>query len=108
MLVVSLICPCAPGAEIRLIVSRVGRVLRNESGVVVLGLVIVPRHNPRKRRVGGLQVWIGSVLRVSDAVILDGCDLVSRQVGPLNGARSRRPLVDVVTEVNGKVDALLR
>ena len=44
-------------------------------GVVVLDLVVVPRHEPRAAGVHGLEVRVGPVLRVADSVVGERYDL---------------------------------
>ena len=74
-------------------------------GVVVLELVVVPRHEPRVCGVRGLEVLVGLVLAVADAVLVERADLDRRAVGP---HVPHPALVDVVAEVDDGVDVRCR
>jgi hypothetical protein len=75
------------------------------AGVVVLDLVVVPGRHERVAGVGGLQVGVGLVEGVPDAVAGKvgrlGADVAANQ------ARPRAVLVDVVPEVQDHVEVLL-
>jgi hypothetical protein len=78
-------------------------------GVIVLELVVVPRHQPRERGVGRLQVGIRSVLRVPGPVVVQReqlplGDVLAHVLDPV-GASS---LVDVVAEVHDQLDVVLK
>src|SRR5918995_4040170 len=79
--------------------------------VVVLHLVVVPSTNPGVLRMSGLQIGVGLILGVPVAVIGQGVTppggVRYRTVPPWHISAGERPLVDVVTEVDDEVQALL-
>jgi hypothetical protein len=74
-------------------------------GVVVRELVVVPGHQPRERRVRGLQRGIGLVLGMPGPVLLERHHRRGRRVRA-HAVGLTRALVDVVTEVDHEVDVL--
>jgi hypothetical protein len=80
------------------------RELRAVVGVVVGDLVVVPGHQPRARRVGGLQVGVRLVERVPDAIVIQrvrfGGAVLADVIAPPRG------LVDVVAEEDDQVEVL--
>ena len=72
-----------------------------EIGVVVLELVVVPRDEPRVRRVRRLQMDVGLVLAVPDPVVVEREDLAQRLV---LAEGLRRTLGHEVAEVHDGVD----
>ncbi len=80
-------------------------VLRVHARPVVLDLVIVPGHDPRRGRVELLQVGVGLVGRVAQAVVLQRG---AQTVGVLADRGGARPaLVDVVAEREDEIGAVL-
>ncbi len=84
-------------------------VLRATRPRVVRSLVVVPDHDPRHFCVQRLQVRVGLVLRVPDAVVGETHDLVSGLVRPDapatgDGELPGRVLVQIVAEVHHGVE----
>ena len=110
VLVVCLVCRCAPREEIG------HQVFCLIVGVVVVYLVVVPRHDPRRARVGGLQISIQLVVRVTLAIVGEReCRAFAvvraraywRVVGTgAHGARAA--FVNVVTQKNDQIQILRR
>ena len=105
VLVVRLVRRGPPGGPLRR-GQRRAAVGAHHVGVVVLHLVVVRDHQPRRDRVRGLQVRVGLVLRVPAAVVGQRDDLGAQRAGaptPAVGA----VLVDVVAQVQDQVRAVL-
>ena len=66
------------------------RVLRFCGGVVVLDLVVVPDHQPRRARPRGLQIGVGQVLRVAGAV--RGASGIGLRIVSSYRSRENRPV----------------
>ena len=81
--------------------------LVDAAGVVVLDLVIVPRDDPRERRMCALEIAIGLVLGVAVAVVGEGEAPAAFAVVP-NDVAARGPLVDVVAEEEHSLQILAR
>ena len=82
-------------------------VLADATRVVVLDLVVVPRDDPRERRVSGLQICVGLVLGVAVAIV--GEAEAPAALGVVaNDVAVRRPLVDVVPEKEHRLQILAR
>ena len=79
-------------------------VLRDVVRIVVVHLVIVPGDPPRKRRMRGLEIRIGPILRVAVAVVLERRDLVAAVHANPPGFGIARVLIDVVAEVKDEVE----
>jgi hypothetical protein len=80
--------------------------LGNIVGVVVVHFVIVPSEEPGAGGVHGLEVFVGAVLAVADAVVIERFDFlsdVSADVAPFSGG----VFVDVITEVENEVGLVL-
>ena len=79
---------------------------------VVGDLVVVPDGDDRRGRVQGLQVRVGLVTGVPDAVVGEGDDLVGRRVRPYDlvagAVLAGAVLVDVVAEVQPRVQVAAR
>ena len=70
--------------------------------VVVLNLVIVPRHEPRTGRVRGAEIGIALVKRVPDPIVVERVRLGSAVLAHVILAPRR--FVDVVTEVHDQIE----
>src|SRR5690606_27311414 len=83
--------------------EEVAAVLGEAAGVVVLDLVVVPGQRPGAAQMGGLEVGVGLVLGVAEAVLVEGLGRVVEVVahGALGG---EAVLVDVVAEEDDEVD----
>ena len=78
--------------------------------IIVGDLVVIPGHNPRLCAVSFLQVRIGAVGGVAQAVVSERNNLVSRLVvtnRALAGVATGLVLVDVVTDTHNDVDAVI-
>ena len=78
--------------------------------IIVGDLVVIPGHNPRLCAVSFLQVRIGTVRGVAQAVVSERNNLVSRLVvtnRALAGVATGLVLVDVVTDTHNDVDAVI-
>ncbi len=92
----------------------IGAVLVEVADPVVVGLVVVPDHEPRRGGVGGLQIGVHLVLGVAAAVVVEAVDLaaevladvLTRAVGAVRHPVAA-PLVDVVAVVEHEVRRLL-
>ena len=86
------------------------RELGIDARVVVVDLVVVPGDHPREEPVRLLEVRVGLVEGVLEAVALEGEALRRERrgdVGVSHAARADPVLVDVVAEVDDEVDVLL-
>ena len=90
-----------------------GAHLRDDAGVVVFHLVVVPHHGHRGAGVRGLQVLIGLEQRVAQAVLLERFHLGLERVGhgralaPQVVALLDGVLVDVVADEDGQIQLRL-
>ena len=84
--------------------SLLRRLLADLVGVVVVDLVVVPDGQPRRRRVGCLQVGVGAVLRVPPTVVGQR-DRLATHVGTVEAVAGA--LVLVVAEVEDQVGPLV-
>ncbi|MEN9507681.1 MAG: hypothetical protein RLZZ621_244, partial [Gemmatimonadota bacterium] len=73
------------------------------AGVVVVDLVIIPRHEPGAARVGRLQQRVALVLGVATAIVIERPDLEAVVLAECG--RWTRAFVDVIAEVDGEVEA---
>ena len=78
--------------------------LRLPAGIVVVDLVVIPRHQPRHRGVQALQVGVGLVLRVPVAVLRQRRHLVPDVLPDTIGPSPA--LVEVVAQEQHEVDVL--
>jgi hypothetical protein len=100
VLVVGLVPGRAPTQEP---LARV-QLLRAIVRVVVGDLVIVPRDDPRVRGVGRLQIRVGLVERIAQAIVVE-----RHRLGPAvlaHAREARRVLVDVVAEKDDQVEVV--
>jgi hypothetical protein len=76
------------------------------TGVIVVHLVIIPRHHPRGGCVGRLQIRVTLVQRIAVPVVLERGDLGAVVLARLLGPDA--PFVDVVAEVHDQIHRFLR
>lgn len=75
-------------------------------GVIVLDLVIVPRHDPRHGGMHGQQRRIAAVLSVSIAIIVERFDLAADMLP--HSIVARRTLVDVIAQVQNQIQVIFQ
>ncbi len=104
-----------PGSRRSAAAEHLGRraVLGDVAGVVVVDLVVVPRHDEREAGVRPLQVAVGLVERVAQPELVERDGLVGVLRGQLDaadaaGRRVDAVLVRVVAEEDDEVEVLLR
>lgn len=74
-------------------------------GVVVIDLMIIPSEEPGAGGMHRLEILVGAVLRIADAVVIERFDLSSEVAADL--ATSATIFVDVVTEVKDEIGRVL-
>ncbi len=75
-------------------------------GIVVVDFVIVPRHEPRRRRVHALQVGVLFIQRVAITVLVQRARFAGVVLAHMVAAP--RGLVDVIAEKNHEIEVLAR